>query len=126
VDYLSESNLEALIDVVRRGGTDLPVSVSYATDSFSPAALNAVPGVDYQSQSNVLAFAPGETKRTITVTLLDDTLAEPNKNFYLRLENATGGAVLRWPTQARVVILDDEPGWGLPAATQAPGTWERG
>jgi uncharacterized delta-60 repeat protein len=107
VFYFSETNLEARIPVIRRGNNAAAISVSYATGSFLPDALNAVPGVDYLSQSNLLVLAPGQSRTTIFIPLLKDVVTEPNKNFYLRLDSPTDG-VLGWPAQARITIVNDE------------------
>jgi hypothetical protein len=60
------------------------VQVSYATADGS-----ALAGQDYKSASGTLTFAPGETSKTVSVTILADELSESSENFYLRLSNAT-------------------------------------
>lgn len=65
-----------------------PVSVRYAT-----TAATAQAGSDYQSTSGTLMFAAGETKKTISVAVLGDTLVEPDEVFYVNLSTASGALV---------------------------------
>ncbi|MFB2897894.1 beta strand repeat-containing protein, partial [Aerosakkonemataceae cyanobacterium BLCC-F50] len=77
------------------------VSVNYATaDGISVA------GKDYNSASGVLTFNPGETTKNITVTVNGNTLVETNKNFFLKLNNASNGTIAN--NQAVGTILNDD------------------
>jgi hypothetical protein len=63
----------------------LPVTVSYSTadgTATSPGDYQAVP-------TTVLTFQPGETSKSITVTINGDTLIEPNETFFVNLSGAT-------------------------------------
>ena len=62
-----------------------PVTTYYAT-----ADGTARSGSDYTGRWGTLAFAAGETSKTVAVELLDDELAEPNETFSLELITATG------------------------------------
>ena len=62
--------------------TGSTVTVNYTTNPGSAAA-----GVDYTSASGTLTFAPGETSKTVTVSVLGDTTYEANETFYLDLSN---------------------------------------
>jgi hypothetical protein len=79
----------AEIQVIRTGGSAGMVTVQYRTLSGS-----AVAGLDYQSTSGVLAFASGETNKTIRIPIINDALAENDETLSLVLTNATGGASL--------------------------------
>ena len=63
------------------------VTVDYATADLPN---NAVAGVDYLATSGTLTFAPGETTKTVTVSLIGDTLEEFTEQVYLNLSNAVG------------------------------------
>jgi Ca2+-binding RTX toxin-like protein len=66
------------------------VKVDYAT-----ANGTALAGSDYVATgTHTLSFAPGETCRTVTVDLVDDTSAEGSQWFDLRLSNAVGATLL--------------------------------
>jgi hypothetical protein len=76
------------------------VTVSYAT-----ANGTALAGADYVATSGTLTFAPGETEKTVSVTLVRDSVTEPAETFYLNLSNPS--ANLATPdTQAAARIVD--------------------
>ena len=98
-----ENEGTATITVQRVNGTTGSVSVDYATSYGS-----ATPGSDYTETSGTLTFADGETSKSFTVTILDDSLTENAETVNLALTNATGGAALGSPDQATLTIYDDE------------------
>ncbi|XP_076656693.1 sodium/calcium exchanger 3 isoform X2 [Halictus rubicundus] len=90
---------------VTRAGGDLSkaCSVDYCTEDGSAEA-----GSDYISAKGTLTFDPGETKKTIKLSVIDDELFEEDEHFYVRLSNATQPAMLVSPSLATVMILDDD------------------
>ena len=92
------------IGVVRTGGTTGPVSIAYTT---SPGT--ATPGTNYVTTSGVLNFISGQLSATITVPILDNTVAQGGATFTIALSSATGGAVLGSQSTAVVTINEDEP-----------------
>ena len=64
------------------------VTVDYATSDGSARA-----GEDYDAASGTLTFAPGNTVKTITVTVLDDAHDEGEETFTLTLSNASGATL---------------------------------
>ena len=64
------------------------VTVDYAT-----ADGTAVSGSDYLAASGTLTFTPGQTSKTVTVSVLGDLTAEPNETFFLNLSSATGAII---------------------------------
>jgi len=58
------------------------VSVDYAT-----ADNTAAVGSDYTSVSDTLSFAPGETSKTVDVSITGEYLVENNETFFLNLTN---------------------------------------
>jgi CSLREA domain-containing protein len=64
------------------------ISVNYAT-----AGGTATAGTDYTATSNTLTFAPGETSKTVNVSVIGDTLVEPNETFNFNLSNATNATI---------------------------------
>jgi uncharacterized repeat protein (TIGR01451 family) len=65
------------------------VTVDYAT---SPST--AVEGMDYQAATGALTFTPGETSKTIDVTINGDTAVEPDEIFFVDLTNATNAGIV--------------------------------
>ena len=64
------------------------VRVDYATSDGT-----AVAGSDYTAASGTLTFAAGETEKTVTVAVLDDSHDEGYETLTLTLSNATGAHI---------------------------------
>ena len=60
------------------------VTVDYATHAGTARA-----GADYTHTSGALTFAPGETAKTVSVPVIDDTVEDTPETLTLRLSNAT-------------------------------------
>ncbi|XP_043493917.1 sodium/calcium exchanger 1 isoform X4 [Polistes fuscatus] len=90
---------------VTRAGGDLnkACTVDYSTEDGSAEA-----GSDYVSAKGTLTFEPGETKKTIQLSVIDDELFEEDEHFYVRLSNVSQPAMLVSPSLATVMILDDD------------------
>ena len=52
--------------------------------------VSATPGVDYQNRAGTLTFRPGETSKTISVPIIDDTVNDSGETFSLLLYDAKG------------------------------------
>ena len=90
------------ITVTRTGSTAGSATVSYST-----ADVSAVTGSDYNGTSGTLSFAAGETSKSFTVRILDDTVSESNETFRIALSgpsNVSAGS----PTTAAVTIVDND------------------
>jgi hypothetical protein len=92
----------ALFTVRLTHTNSLPVTVAFAT-----ADLSAQAGTDYTATNGMLTFAPGETNKSITVTVFGDLLEETNEAFTVTLNNPTN-ATLGIPL-ALGRIVDDDP-----------------
>ncbi len=69
--------------------TSQTVTVNYAT---ADGTANAP--TDYQATSGTLSFAPGETSKTVTVSVNGDTTVEPNETFTVNLTGAVNGTIV--------------------------------
>ena len=88
----------------------IPVSVDYATSDGTAQA-----GSDYRATSGTLTFRPGETAKTISVPVLEDSHNEGNERLTLTLSN---------PHPWRRVRLHDATATGLIMNTDPmPGAW---
>ena len=65
-----------------------PVTVEYATSDGTATA-----GVDYTATSGTLTFQSGDTSKTISGAVLDDSHDEGEETLTLTLSNASGGRV---------------------------------
>ena len=86
------------------------VTVDYAT-----AAGTATAGTDYTETTGTLTFAAGETAKTVSVPLIDDTVEDSGETFTLTLSHATGA--LLGDAEATGTILNTEA--AIPALTAA-------
>ena len=79
------------------------VTVDYATSDGSATA-----GLDYTQVSDTLIFAPGETKKTVSVTVLNDDINEESETLKLTLSNPSSGAYLAG-AEATGTITNSDP-----------------
>lgn len=83
-------------------------SVSETRVTVATANGTAVAGLDYVAVAPVeLVFAPGQTSKQVTLTLLDDALAEGPESFQVQLSNAVGAGL--GTALATVSVTDNEP-----------------
>src|SRR5262249_14632956 len=79
------------------------VTVDYATQDYMPVA-----GSDYTAASVTLAFAPGETVKTVAVSVTDDNRRESQSElFYLRLSAPVNAKLGN--SVGSGSIIDDDP-----------------
>jgi hypothetical protein len=91
----------AVVTVTLTGATALPATVNYAT-----ADGTATAGTDYIAASGTLTFQPGETVKTVPVTILGDTTAESTESFLFTLSGATNASI--GVAKSNVTIIDDD------------------
>lgn len=85
------------------------VSFKYQTVQ-SASTQAATPGKDFTSASGSVTIKAGMTAATISVDILDDSLAEGTETFNLVLSDAVGGGFAKGDTVVLVgTILDNEP-----------------
>ncbi|MFN6579144.1 MAG: putative Ig domain-containing protein, partial [Aulosira sp. ZfuVER01] len=68
---------------------------------------------DYNNTPVTVNFANGETSKTITIPLIDDSNYEPNETVNLTLSSPTGGATLGTQTTAVLTIVDNDAVTGV-------------
>lgn len=100
---VNESAGEAVIRVDRLGGQTGAVSVDVAAQDRT-----ALAGQDYRRTPLRLTFADGESTKTFSVLILNDTLNEDLESLSLELSNPVGGATLGGVTRANLDIIDDD------------------
>lgn len=110
---VNEGAGSASITVIRTNGSVGAVSIKYATVTGG----SATPGADYTVVTNTLTFAPGQTVRTFSVPIVNDTSVEFDETIRLILFEPTGGATLGSVSNAVLTILDNDNGSGSLAFT---------
>ena len=112
---VDETAGEIVFTVNRRGDTSAPASVRYATQEDTAAQ-----DLDYAARRGTLTFASGESKKIVSVPVLDDEIDEDDESFNLLLSHPEGTVIATGEGWARGVIADDDP----PPAIMAPfGVW---
>ena len=115
----------ANVSVTRTGDLTLAASVDYKTSDT--AALNncsvtnvgASARCDYAASVGTMHFAVGQSSRTISIPLVDDSFAEGDESFTITLSNAVG-ATLGGLNTAPVTIQDNEGTNGPNPIDQTP------
>jgi hypothetical protein len=95
--------------VTRTGNTTVPASVDYAR-----TAGTGTPDRDFAFTPGTLTFAAGETRKTIRITVNDDSARERRETIVVDVSNQAPGTVLRTPTSMtlRIAPSDQRPdGW---------------
>jgi hypothetical protein len=101
-DYGAQEDLGAMtLTVTRTGDTSGSASVDYATKDNQAQQKS-----DYEVAAGTLNFAPGETTKTLTILLNEDSCLEGAEGFSVVLNNPNGAA-LGQTTTATVTIVDD-------------------
>ena len=81
-----------------------PVSVGYATADGTAASP-----ADYAAASGTVTFAPGETEKTIPVSVVADAAVEPDETFTLTLSNAVNATIGTGTATGRITNDDVRP-----------------
>lgn len=100
-------------------GTSVDVIVKLSAPSGKPISVDVIPGpsgtisatmgTDYTlPATGTLTFAPGETAKTFTVTLINDAVDEFDETFGLALANASNVDIAAGASEL-VTITDDDP-----------------
>ncbi len=87
--------------VTLSAATQSKVSVTYRTENGT-----ALAGLDYTSGSGTIEFKPGETAKTVSITIAPDALREASETFKLKLTGPVGATLDR--AEATATILDDD------------------
>ncbi len=112
----TESSLAATITVERSGDLTSTVTVDFATPDDSAATPTILPcstpgfvsaRCDFTTATGTLKFAPGETTRTFTVLISQDSYAGGPESLMLTLTNPSGNALLASPSTATLTLADD-------------------
>ena len=93
--------------VIRGGDPTVVASVDYATSDGTATA-----GADYIATSGTLRFAAGETSKTFTLSILNDTLVEPDETINLTLGNPIAG-ILGNNSSITLNIASDDVATGI-------------
>jgi hypothetical protein len=86
----SEATTPAVFTIQLSAVSARAVTMNYATDNGA-GATGATADSDYTGTSGTLTFNPGETSRTISVLITNDTTVEGSETFTLTLSSPVNG-----------------------------------
>jgi hypothetical protein len=110
----SEGDGSAAVTLQRAAPAESSAKVRWSTTGGTATA-----GADYAGASGEVTFARGETSKTVSVPLLQDTAVEGTERVTLRLDSVDG--VAAGPDAQLVIADDDQPAApGPPPDTAAP------
>ncbi|MBI1370953.1 MAG: hypothetical protein GC162_20155 [Planctomycetes bacterium] len=93
------------------GTATFTLSLSNASSSavsvlVATADDTALAGSDYTAKSQTITFAAGETTKTFTVAITNDTLVESTETFFVNLSNVSGATLADAQAVGRIVDND--------------------
>ena len=108
----TENSGSTTVTVMRTGDTSRAATVDYATSGNSGLPCSNVSGAaspkcDFTAAIGTLSFAAGNTTKTITILISQDSFVEGIETFNVTISNPTGGAALGGPSTTLVRIVDD-------------------
>src|SRR5262249_53437550 len=110
---VGEGDQRVNVTVTRTGDTSGLATVFLSTsDNAGLQNCNVFNGLasarcDYATTFRVVQFNMGETAKTFSIPIVDDSFAEGNETFNVNLSNALG-ATLGTPSTATVTIIDND------------------
>ncbi|MEP6718567.1 MAG: SBBP repeat-containing protein [bacterium] len=113
-NLVAEGTREAVVKVTRLGDTSASAKVSFATSDSAAINCSAVntgaasSRCDYEATLGSLDFAAGETFKTISIPLIDDSYAEGNESFFVTLTSAGSNITVGSPAKTTVTIKDND------------------
>ena len=113
---VSESGGHVVITVMRTGQTTQAATVDFATADNDPSHLlpcsqvsgNASSRCDYEATSGTLQFAPGDTFKSFTILINDDSFVEGTETAKLILSNPTGDSAIGAQSTSTLEIDDND------------------
>jgi glucose/arabinose dehydrogenase len=79
--------------------------------NFATVDVTAEAGSDYTAVTESLTFAPGETNRTVSISVLGDRVLEANETFRLVLSGPVFGTIVRGEAQGTILNDDAAVDW---------------
>ncbi len=101
--------------ITRSGPTSGTQSVRFATADGTAGAE------DYGSVAGVFNFTENETTKTVSVSIADDDLDEPDETFSLLLSDASGGTITTPAVSVTILDNDAAPRFGISGSTADEG-----
>src|SRR6266446_2411551 len=110
---IGEGDKRVETTITRTPNSNAAASVSFATSDLAGLQnCNTVNGVassrcDYEARFATVRFAPGETSKTVSIFIIDDSYLEGPETFTVNLSNPLGGTLGTQAT-ATITIIDND------------------
>ncbi len=115
---VAEDGGSVTVTVTRNGATNDAITADYTTlDGLARA------GRDYTATSGSIAFAPGETTKTITIPIIDNSADQGDDAFFVYLNDFNYGPLPTVLNMTMVVIADNDV---MPTLSLADSTFIEG
>jgi hypothetical protein len=102
VFHEGDSGVKAVsVEVLLSGASGKTVTVNFATADGTASA-----GSDYSAVSGVITFAPGQTRKLVSVNIVGDTAPEPDETVLITLSSPSNATLDR--AQGVLTLLNDE------------------
>ena len=107
---------QPILSVTPANGRDLTIPLIYTDTS-------ATGGADYTRVGQLVLEANGQTRQSMDIPILEDTVYEGDETFTVAIDTANlpAGVTAGSITAATVTIVDDDPSPGTPSASFASG-----
>jgi hypothetical protein len=112
----ANATTQARFTVKLSAASSLPVTVDFST---TPGTATA--GADYLAANGSLTFLPGETTKSVVISVLDDQLHESAETFFVELSNSHFAAIANPRGQATIRDNDRAPLLAIADATVNAG-----
>ena len=98
------------IFVTRTGNTAVTATLDYQTipGTATPGSSCSEPGVDYETTSGTLTFAPQETSRLVRIVVCGGREPEPDETFRIPFVNPVNGVILPGTGTSNITIANDD------------------
>jgi hypothetical protein len=121
-----QGQITATVTRAPRNGHSHSFTNQTSSVNFAITGGSATEGSDYSVSPSpgTLSFGPGETTKTITFTINQDTLVEGLETIQLKLSGASSNALITQPRSAQVLIADDDGPTQVALVAAAPSISE--
>ena len=110
--FVNEAAGVATVTAVRTGSTQERLTLEYTTNEVGAGSATA--GMDYtppifggRANTGQVVFEIGESEKSFTIPIINDTLAESNETFAIGIQNPSGGT-LGAPRTVLITIVDND------------------
>jgi len=101
---VNEGNGAATISVLRLNGSNGVVTVNYSTTNSLATNGIATAGRDYLPTSGLLTFNNGETFKTFTVPIIDNSIVDGDRTFGITISNVQPPSAAQLVTKFATVL----------------------